>query len=130
MRKVKCQNTTIPISSPSWPEEWLVTKEHCQGLTAREGEAHPGQAHEGTHNLSTKGEAIGAAVNQLCPVPTLQYMVSPNKKEIMNSNLSQSAQRTMVKYRGYFFVKYKTNSLDQTRFQYSPRGSPGAKTID
>jgi hypothetical protein len=59
MRKLKCQNTTIPISSPSWPEEWLVSEEHCQGLTNGKAIAHPGQAHEGTHNLSTKGEEIG-----------------------------------------------------------------------
>jgi hypothetical protein len=37
----------------------IATEEHCQGLTAREDEVNPGQAHEGAHNLSTKGEEIG-----------------------------------------------------------------------
>jgi hypothetical protein len=33
----KCQNTTIPVAFPSWPEESIAIEEHCQGMT--EGKA-------------------------------------------------------------------------------------------
>jgi hypothetical protein len=53
-----------------------------------------------------------------------------SKEDIMNSNFNKTAQLTMVKCQGYFFVKYKTNSLDQSRSQQPSRASPGDQTID